>query len=274
MGATGSLHCVAMCAALQRTAIGAGAASGPGPLARDLWFQAGRTGGYAALGAAAGLSGQWLLQAMRWQPVFTSAWASLNALLLMLGLTLLMLGRQPYWLDALGQRLWQTIRPGRRAAVVSWPTARASDRIAAGLAANPAALATAATPACAGPVARPTPSPGVRRASLIARGALWALLPCGLLYSALALAILAGDPLQSAVVMAVFALGTTTGLLGFQAGLSRLPALARRLPVAGGPDGALRLGLRINGALLSVMAAIALVAVLGGHPNPFCAPPG
>ncbi|MCX8521653.1 MAG: sulfite exporter TauE/SafE family protein [Rhodoferax sp.] len=40
-------------------------------------------------------------------------------------------------------------------------------------------------------------------------GSLWALLPCGLLYSAVAVAALAGGPLQGAVVMALFALGTS-----------------------------------------------------------------
>jgi len=39
-------------------------------------------------------------------------------------------------------------------------------------------------------------------------GTLWALLPCGLLYSAVAVAALAGGPLDGAAVMALFAVGT------------------------------------------------------------------
>jgi sulfite exporter TauE/SafE len=41
-----------------------------------------------------------------------------------------------------------------------------------------------------------------------AAGALWALLPCGLLYAALMLAALADSPLDGAAVMAVFALAS------------------------------------------------------------------
>ena len=40
-------------------------------------------------------------------------------------------------------------------------------------------------------------------------GVVWALLPCGLLYSALLVAAMAGGPLDGAAVMALFALGTS-----------------------------------------------------------------
>ena len=43
-------------------------------------------------------------------------------------------------------------------------------------------------------------------------GSLWALLPCGLLYSAVAVAALAGGPLQGAVAMALFAVGTSLSM--------------------------------------------------------------
>lgn len=47
----------------------------------------------------------------------------------------------------------------------------------------------------------------------VAVGALWALMPCGLLYGALALAATAGSPLAGAVTMAAFAVGTLPTML-------------------------------------------------------------
>ena len=45
------------------------------------------------------------------------------------------------------------------------------------------------------------------------RGALWGLLPCGMIYSALALAVLAAHPLDGALVMAAFGASTLPVLL-------------------------------------------------------------
>ncbi len=44
-------------------------------------------------------------------------------------------------------------------------------------------------------------------------GALWTFLPCGLLYSALLVAALTGNALQGAMVMALFALGTSVSMM-------------------------------------------------------------
>jgi sulfite exporter TauE/SafE len=46
-------------------------------------------------------------------------------------------------------------------------------------------------------------------ATPVLMGSLWALLPCGLLYSAVLVAAMSGGVLQGAVVMALFALGTS-----------------------------------------------------------------
>jgi sulfite exporter TauE/SafE len=95
-------------------------------------------------------------------------------------------------------------------------------------------------------------------------GALWALVPCGLLYSALATAALASDPLRGALAMLAFATGTTVNLLGAQVllrGLAR-GAGAARLSSA---------GIRIGGALLAAMSLAALWALAMGQPHPFCA---
>lgn len=89
-----------------------------------------------------------------------------------------------------------------------------------------------------------------RRGGLLATGALWTFMPCGLLYSALLVASLSGGPLQGAASMAAFAVGS-----GISLGLA--PALFRKLQDLGN-----RLrkdwGTRIAGLLLAATAAWAL----------------
>ena len=46
----------------------------------------------------------------------------------------------------------------------------------------------------------------------MAIGSLWALMPCGLLYSALLMASLSASALDGALIMALFALGTSVSL--------------------------------------------------------------
>ena len=224
MGVAGSIHCVAMCSALQQTAIAGRRtipiqAAGSDPQ-HHLWFQGGRVIGYTLLGLAAGIAGDWLLTAASLRPAFQSVWASLNAVLLSIGLSMLLSGREPRWLASLAPR---------------W-------------------------------IRKPPQGP-VRPLSLAGRGLLWSLLPCGLLYAALALAILAGEPIGAALVMAAFGLGTAGGLLLFQAGLRRVLSVIAGRTAPGSADTA---SLRISGFLLSTMAGIALVAAVAGHDNPFC----
>ena len=92
-------------------------------------------------------------------------------------------------------------------------------------------------------------------------GMLWALLPCGLLYSALLVAALAGDVLGGAGVMALFALGTSvTMLLG--------PWLWLRL--RGGQLGDGQWGVRLAGAALAASSAWALWMGLVHNQAPWC----
>ena len=64
------------------------------------------------------------------------------------------------------------------------------------------------------------------RGGIVATGALWAFMPCGLLYSALLVASLSGGPLEGAASMAMFAIGS--GL-----SLAAAPTLLARLQQAG-----------------------------------------
>jgi sulfite exporter TauE/SafE len=79
--------------------------------------------------------------------------------------------------------------------------------------------------------------------ALFATGVLWALMPCGLLYSALLVASLSGGPLAGAFTMALFALGSAASLL-----------LAPRMLRMAGERG----GARLAGALIAAAAAWAL----------------
>lgn len=95
-------------------------------------------------------------------------------------------------------------------------------------------------------------------------GALWAFLPCGLLYSALLVAALAGGPLAGGLVMALFALGTSVTML---AG----PWLWLRLRGASPDSG--QWGVRLAGAALAGSAAWALWMGLMHNQAPWCVTP-
>ena len=91
------------------------------------------------------------------------------------------------------------------------------------------------------------------------KGLAWALLPCGLLYGAVGIAILAGSPAGSAAVMLAFGLGTTLGLSVIEAGFRSLLARTGEAAV-----------FRVNGLLLSAAAGTGLVAAVAGYAHPFC----
>lgn len=90
------------------------------------------------------------------------------------------------------------------------------------------------------------------RGGVFATGALWAFMPCGLLYSALLVASLSGGPLAGALSMALFAAGSSLSLM-------LVPWLYDKLQDRGN-----RLrrdwGTRAAGALLILAAAWALWA--------------
>lgn len=89
-----------------------------------------------------------------------------------------------------------------------------------------------------------------RRGGLLATGALWIFMPCGLLYSALLVASLAGGPVEGAASMALFAIGSGISLGLAPAALRRLQDLGNRLRKDWGT--------RIAGGLLAATAAWAL----------------
>lgn len=81
-------------------------------------------------------------------------------------------------------------------------------------------------------------------------GLLWALLPCGLLYSALMVASLSSRPWQGGLVMASFAAGSAISL-------QLVPVIWRRLKRQPGPAGG-RWGVRLAGLAVASASAWAL----------------
>lgn len=75
-------------------------------------------------------------------------------------------------------------------------------------------------------------------------GLAWGLIPCGLVYSVLPLAFLAGEPVDGALLMLAFGVGTMPGLLAAGWGLDRI-------------------GLTLSGRWPRVARAIAGTAVIG-----------
>ena len=214
MGLAGSPHCIAMCGA---ACAGIGQAAAPRTARAMALFQLGRLLGYASLGALAAAS----MQGLGWLTVHSAAlrplWSLVHVAAAVLGLALLVLGRQPLWLELGARRLWLRVREATRTM---------------GLAA-PLGIGTA-----------------------------WALLPCGLLYSAVMVAALADSAADGAVVMALFALGSGAALW---AG----PWLMLRL----GRQGRGTWGMRIAGLALLLSAAWALWMGLAHDQAPWCVVP-
>ena len=97
-------------------------------------------------------------------------------------------------------------------------------------------------------------------------GSLWAFLPCGLLYSALMVAALAGSVGAGAMVMALFALGTSvTMFLG--------PWLWLRLRGAPTSPGNGQWGVRLAGIALAASSGWALWMAFAHDAAPWCVTP-
>lgn len=97
-------------------------------------------------------------------------------------------------------------------------------------------------------------------------GVMWALLPCGLLYSALLVAAMAGSAAAGAMVMGLFAIGTSVTMV---AG----PWLWLRLRGQGAGRGSGQWGVRLAGAALAASSGWALWMGLVHNAAPWCVTP-
>jgi sulfite exporter TauE/SafE len=199
MGLAGGPHCAAMCGAACTGVVRvAGARHGM------LQLQAGRLLGYTLAGALAAATVNTLAWLTAPAAALRPVWTLFHVAVLVWGGTLLVLARQPLWVDGLGRTLWAKLRP--RLAGRSW---------------------------------------------VLVAGAAWSFMPCGLLYSALLVASLSGSPLDGALCMALFALGSGITLV---AG----PWLWLRLQVWRNPARK-EWGMRVAGASLAGVAVWALL---------------
>lgn len=201
LGLVGSPHCAAMCGA-PCAALTRHRVSGR-PRAALAAFLGGRLLGYAIGGAGVAAGFMWLASLGSLASALRPLWTVLHAAALGLGLWLLITGRLPRWIGPVGR-----IDRGN---------------------ALPATLE--------GGWQRLRYIKGPARAGAV--GAVWLVLPCGLLQSALLMAALANTPLNGAAAMAAFAATSSLGLglypalwqhwLGHTGGALRASALAARL---------------------------------------------
>ena len=104
-----------------------------------------------------------------------------------------------------------------------------------------------------------------RPGGLFVTGMAWALLPCGLLYTALLTAALSGGVLRGALCMVFFGAGSGIWLVA-------APVVWRRFR-ARLSDTASAWGSRLAGAVLFAMGGVALwMDVVHGQPAPWCLP--
>lgn len=212
MGLVGGPHCVVMCGA---ACAGISKAAGDRG-ARALWiFQLHRALGYGLMGAAAAGTVQGLAWFASNTSVIRPVWTMVHVAAVLLGVTLVVLARQPAWMDGLAQRAWRRAKP-----------------VMASL--------------------------GSKAPMLL--GTLWALMPCGLLYSALMVASLSASALSGAVIMVAFALGTTVSLVVG-------PWLLLRLNSSAGSGG---LAIRVAGLALVATSGWALWSGLTNPTGLWC----
>jgi len=103
---------------------------------------------------------------------------------------------------------------------------------------------------------------GQGRGAPLIIGALWTFLPCGLLYSALLVATLTGSALEGALVMALFALGTSVSMM-----------LGSWLWLRLRGNGAGDWGVRLAGLALTVSSGWALWMAFAHETAPWCVTP-
>jgi uncharacterized protein len=218
-GLLGSAHCAAMCG-------GIATALGTAPQARrrawlPLLYHLGRLASYAAAGTIVGALGAaagFAFAISRWSEFLRLATA---AMVVLIGLDIaLASGGRARWL-------------------------RLPERWGARLWRRVSPVAGAQLPASA-------------PARALVLGLLWGWLPCGLVYSVLLAAAVAGGAFSGGATMLVFGLGTVPAMAGFSYLGTRLPR----------PDGALA---RLLGAALVACglwtAVLPIAALSGSHPH-------
>jgi sulfite exporter TauE/SafE len=227
-GATTSLHCALMCGAINAAQV---QSHGPVPLARTLGLvHGGRVLGYALLGLVAGALGARL---SLWLP------EALGGRLLqgLAALALIVAGLQQWRGRRLGRPLGDGLLTSRNGHL--------------GCAAR-----RVKSPSPNGPLNGWPP-----QARLFAQGLLWALMPCGILYTVVLLAALTASPVTGFFLLAAFGLGTVP-LMGVSGGLFGLATRPQRTQGLRRAAGAVLVTLGVAGLALALSQDGSLIALL------------
>lgn len=220
LGVAGLAHCAAMCALPCAVVLGRRSALD------TAGFVSARAGSYSLAGAALGAGVGQLAEASAMSRALQPLWTLWHVIGLAWGLWMLTKAQQPAWLERLlpaPQRLQGASRP------VVWAVAGSGPQLAPNAASRSHSGAWAWL-----------------------AGLLWVAWPCGLLHSALLMSSLSGGALSGAVLMLLFALITSLGLLA-------APTLWRRM----GSATAATWATRCAGALLAAGCLWALAARTG-----------
>jgi hypothetical protein len=242
VGLLGSVHCAGMCGGI----VGALSLAPPSgrmvpvhvvptvsarpALANVLAYNVGRIGSYMLAGALAGGIGAGAGSLARLPALQAGGYWMANLMLVLLGLYLMDAWRGLARLEQGGQLLWRRVQPLLR-------------RL------------------------RPVPGIAFGPDRMLAAGALWGWLPCGMVYSVLVTAMLSGSATGGAQVMLAFGLGTLPMLLGLGLLGARVRACLRVR------------GVRVAcGALVLGFGLLGLVRAAGGLPHGWvetiCVTPG
>lgn len=265
LGLAGGVHCVAMCGpaavAIARTPADAA------------WFHLGRLLAYGALGGLASAGAVGMAQVADAAAWLHPVWLLSHVLLAMLGGWMLFTGRHPRWVqEGLLRAARGLMRAGRGPAYATYgvtPTAvlGTAGGNADGAASKSAGSADGSTFEVRIPLGGIGRHAGPGKTSgrpALMLGMAWALWPCGILYSAIAIAWLTQDVLTGTVAMLAFAAGSGVQLWLGQRGLMALMRAGRE-----------SLGIRLAGALtLSFALALIIWVAMGNHPSDFCLPGG
>jgi uncharacterized protein len=225
VGLLGSVHCVGMCGGIVSALSVAPARAFPVPVrtvraAHPAWnvvaYNAGRIGSYMVAGALAGGLAGGARTLAGLPPVQAGGYWLANLMLVALGLYLMDLWRGLAWLEQGGRHLWRHVQPL---------------------------------------IGRLGPGAGYGPARMFAAGGLWGWLPCGMVYSVLATAMLGGSAGAGAAVMLAFGLGTLPMLLTLGMAGAGLRRWLQRRPV--------RLA---SGALVLAFGVAGLARAAGGLP--------
>lgn len=106
-----------------------------------------------------------------------------------------------------------------------------------------------------------TPFSGRARVRLLAQGLLWALMPCGILYTVVLLAALGASAVGGLVLLAAFGLGTVP-LMGASGGLFGLATRPQRTQTLRHAAGAALVALGVAGVALALAQDDGLLALL------------